>query len=118
VSWLRQLVSGLSPWRAEFMPGSVHVGFVVDKMALGHDFLQVFGLSLAISFHHGSPYSYITWGINNRSTGGLNSKTLSHPIDMNNHHQGVAVCLVVKWPECEVHHSHNFILWYVHTAAN
>jgi hypothetical protein len=31
VSWLRRLVAGLSPQR----PGSVHVGFVVDKVALG-----------------------------------------------------------------------------------
>jgi hypothetical protein len=32
---LRQLVTGLSPRRPGFDPCSVHVGFVVDKMALG-----------------------------------------------------------------------------------
>jgi hypothetical protein len=33
--WLRQLVAGLSPQR----PGSVHVGFVLDEVALGQVFL-------------------------------------------------------------------------------
>jgi hypothetical protein len=32
---LRRLVAGLSPRRPGFNPGSVHVGFVVDKVALG-----------------------------------------------------------------------------------
>jgi hypothetical protein len=34
VSWLRRLVAGLPPRRPEFDPGSVHLGFVVDKVAL------------------------------------------------------------------------------------
>jgi hypothetical protein len=38
VPWLRQLVTGLSLWRPRFNPGSVHVGFVVDKVALGQVF--------------------------------------------------------------------------------
>ena len=38
VSWLRRLVAGLSPRRPGFDPGSVHVGFVVDKVALGQVF--------------------------------------------------------------------------------
>jgi hypothetical protein len=33
--WLRRLVTGLSPRRPVFDPGSVHVGFVVNKVALG-----------------------------------------------------------------------------------
>jgi hypothetical protein len=32
-------------------PGSVHVGFVVDKVALGQVFLRVVGFPLSISFH-------------------------------------------------------------------
>jgi hypothetical protein len=32
-------------------PGSVHVGFVVDKVALGQVFLGVVGFPLSISFH-------------------------------------------------------------------
>jgi hypothetical protein len=36
--WLRRLVAGLSPWRPGFDPGSLHVGFVVEKVALGQVF--------------------------------------------------------------------------------
>jgi hypothetical protein len=39
---------------------------------------------LSISLHCGSPYPYIIWGMNNRSTGGHSSKTLAHTIDMYN----------------------------------
>jgi hypothetical protein len=35
VPWLRSLVADLSPRRPGFAPGSIHVGFVVDKVALG-----------------------------------------------------------------------------------
>jgi hypothetical protein len=38
VPWLRRLVAGLSPRRLGFDPGLVHVGFVVDKVALGQVF--------------------------------------------------------------------------------
>jgi hypothetical protein len=38
VPWLRLLVTGLPPRRPGFDPGSVHVGFVVDKVALGRVF--------------------------------------------------------------------------------
>jgi hypothetical protein len=51
VPWLRRLVAGLPPPRSEFDPGSVHVGFVVDKVALGQDVLEYFGFSLSVSFH-------------------------------------------------------------------
>jgi hypothetical protein len=34
-SWLRRLATGLSLWRPGFDPGSVNVGFVVDKVAVG-----------------------------------------------------------------------------------
>jgi hypothetical protein len=45
VPWLRSLVAGLSPRRAGFAPGSIHVGFVVDKVALGQVFLPVLRFS-------------------------------------------------------------------------
>jgi hypothetical protein len=45
VSWLRRLVAGLSPRRPEFDPESVHVGFVVDKVALGEVFPRVLHFS-------------------------------------------------------------------------
>jgi hypothetical protein len=35
VPWLRWLVAGLKPRRPEFTPGLYHVGFVLDKVALG-----------------------------------------------------------------------------------
>jgi hypothetical protein len=41
----RQLVSGLSLWRPRFVPGSVHVEFVVDKVTL-RIFLQALQFSL------------------------------------------------------------------------
>jgi hypothetical protein len=43
VPWLRRLVAGLSPRMPGFDPGSVHVEFVVDKVALGQVFPQYFG---------------------------------------------------------------------------
>jgi hypothetical protein len=38
VPWLRRLTAGLPPRRPGFDPGSVYVGFVVDKVALGRVF--------------------------------------------------------------------------------
>jgi hypothetical protein len=38
---LRRLVAGLSPRRPGLDPGSVHVGLVVDKVALGQVFPRV-----------------------------------------------------------------------------
>jgi hypothetical protein len=45
VRWLRCLVAGLSPRSSGFVPGSIHVGFVVDKVAQGQFFLQVLWFS-------------------------------------------------------------------------
>jgi hypothetical protein len=59
VPWLRTLVAGLSLWRPEFAPGSIHVGFVVAKVALGQVFLRVIRFfSFNISFHRHSSNSY------------------------------------------------------------
>jgi hypothetical protein len=50
-----------------FRPGSVRVGFVLDKVALGQVFLRVFfGFTLSVSFHRGFPYSYTIWEMGNR----------------------------------------------------
>jgi hypothetical protein len=70
VPWLRCLVSGLSPRRPRFASGSVHVGFVVDKVTLGQVFTPVLW------------FSYIIWGMNNRPVGGRSSETQSHPINV------------------------------------
>ena len=45
VPWLRWLVAGLSQRRPGFDPESVHVGFVVDKVALGQVSLRVLRFS-------------------------------------------------------------------------
>ena len=45
VLWLRRLVAGLPPRRPGFDPGSVLVGFVVDKVALGQVFLRLLRFS-------------------------------------------------------------------------
>jgi hypothetical protein len=41
----KQLIAGLSPRRSGFDSGSVYVGFVVDKVALGQVFLRVLRFS-------------------------------------------------------------------------
>jgi hypothetical protein len=51
VPWLRRLAASLPVRRTEFDPGSVQVGFVVHKVALGQVFPEYFGLPLSISFH-------------------------------------------------------------------
>jgi hypothetical protein len=49
--WFRRLVAGLSLRKPGFDPGSVRVGFVVDKVALGQVFPRVFVFPLSGSFH-------------------------------------------------------------------
>jgi hypothetical protein len=51
VPWLRRLAAGLPPRR----PGSVHVGFVVDKVALGQGFPQVLRFSPFGFYSTGAP---------------------------------------------------------------
>jgi hypothetical protein len=62
---MAQVVS-LSPRRPGFASGSIHVGFVVGKVALGQVFLRVLRFPpVNISFHRRSPNSYIIWGMRN-----------------------------------------------------
>jgi hypothetical protein len=77
VLWLRRLVTGLSPCRTSFAPGSVHMRFVVDKVALEQVFLRVIRFPLSLSFHLGSPYSYTIWTMDSRPIGGRSSETVS-----------------------------------------
>jgi hypothetical protein len=79
VPWLRRLVTDLSPLSPGFAAGSIHVEFVVDKVALG----QVFPLS--VSHHRRSPYAYIIWRMNNMSVSGSSSETYS-PHNINQSH--------------------------------
>jgi hypothetical protein len=45
VPWLWRLVTGLSPPQRRFAPGSVHVWYVVDEVALGQVSLRVLRFS-------------------------------------------------------------------------
>jgi hypothetical protein len=81
--WLRRLVAGLSPRRPGSAPRSIHVGFMMDKVAMRQVSSEFFGFPLSISFHRGSPYSYITFRINKIHVGGCSSETSSHSTDIN-----------------------------------
>jgi hypothetical protein len=83
--WLRWSAARFSPQRPRFMPVSVHVGYVVDKVTLGQVFLH-FGFSLLIPYHCGSPYSYITLWMNNRHVGSRSSDTYAVSPHQHEHH--------------------------------
>jgi hypothetical protein len=51
VPWLRRLAAVFPPRRPGFQPGSGHIGFVVDKVALGQVFSEYFGFPSQFSFH-------------------------------------------------------------------
>jgi hypothetical protein len=51
VPYLRRLVAGVPQRRPGFDPRSGHVGFVVDKVALGQVFSEYFGFPSQFSFH-------------------------------------------------------------------
>jgi hypothetical protein len=56
-------------------------------MACSGTALLCIAFTLSVSFHHGSPCSYLIWGIKSRSVRGRSSETQAHPIhtNMNNH---------------------------------
>jgi hypothetical protein len=51
VPWLKRLVAGFPPRRPGFDPRSGHVGFVVDKVALGQVFSEYFGFPCQHPIH-------------------------------------------------------------------
>jgi hypothetical protein len=61
------------------MPGSVQVGYVGEKVALGQGFPKNSSVFLSVLFHHGSSYSYTIWGMNNRPVSGSSLETQSPP---------------------------------------
>jgi hypothetical protein len=68
VPWLRSLVAGLSPRRPGLAPGSTHVGFVVEKVALGQVFLIVLRIPLSMYYSTVALQTHIIWGMRNMLT--------------------------------------------------
>jgi hypothetical protein len=81
VPW--RLVDSLSPRKPWFASCSVHMGFVVNKVAVRQVFSDFFGFPLSTSFRRRSSYSHVTWGMTSRPDGDHSSETMSQPIDMN-----------------------------------
>jgi hypothetical protein len=73
--WLRWLVAGLSLWWPRFAHGSVHVGFVVEKVSLRQVFLRVFQFLLVSIIPQWLSMLIVTWGMNSRPVGGRSSET-------------------------------------------
>jgi hypothetical protein len=82
--WLRWLVIRLALLKPGFTLRSIHVGFVVEKVALGQVFIRVLWFS---PFNIIPPRlnNHIIWRMNNRPIGGQSSEAHSHSINMNNH---------------------------------
>jgi hypothetical protein len=77
--------SGLSSRRPGFAPGSVHVVSVVDKVALGQVFSELFGFPCHC-YSTVAVHAHITWGMNSRPVSGRISETSSLHFDVNNSH--------------------------------
>jgi hypothetical protein len=56
VPYLKRFVVCFPPQRPGFVPRSGHVGFVVDKVALGQVFSKYFGFPSKLSFHRLSTF--------------------------------------------------------------
>jgi hypothetical protein len=114
VAWLRRLFAGLSPRRSGFALGSVW-DLWWTKWHWDRFHSECFGFHLSILFHHGSPHSYIIWGMNNRLVGGRSSETWSNPIDMNNK---IAIGEIYgKWTELS-HNRSVFAVFYLRALLN
>jgi hypothetical protein len=62
VPWLRRLVVGFPPRWPGFEPRSGHVGFVVDKVALGRVFREYFCFPCQYSFHRLLHIHHLSFG--------------------------------------------------------
>jgi hypothetical protein len=70
--------------KAGFVPWSVHVGFVVDKVAQGQFYLRVLRFSPVNIIPPLLSVLVYRLGMNNMPVGGRSSETSSHLINMNN----------------------------------
>jgi hypothetical protein len=62
VPWLRWLVARILIAESRVRARVTLYGVCGRQSGTGTSFLRVFRFSLSISFHHGTPYWYITWG--------------------------------------------------------
>jgi hypothetical protein len=62
VPWHRRLVAGFPPRQSGFDPRSSHVGFVVDKVALGQVFSECFCFPCQLSFHRLLQTNHLSYG--------------------------------------------------------
>jgi hypothetical protein len=72
VPWLRRLVASLPQQMPGLEPGSVHVTFVADKLALGRVFLRVIRSIIISPGPHTHIYNHL--GKGNRAVGGRSSE--------------------------------------------
>jgi hypothetical protein len=85
VSAIAQVVSG----RSLTTEAQVHTHVSLHGIFCGQSGTRTGFSSTSLMFscqYHSTrpPYSYTTWGMNNRPVGGCNSETSSHPINLNN----------------------------------
>jgi hypothetical protein len=59
---IRQLVIDVLPWRSEFDPRVVSVGFMVDRVTLAQIFLWILWFSAVVILPVLCTYSSIIWG--------------------------------------------------------
>jgi hypothetical protein len=89
--------------KAGFVPWSVHVGFMVDTVALGQVYLRVLRFSPVNIIPPSLSVLVYRLGMNNRPIGGRSSETSSHPIDMNNNNNNIRFLFYIqdgpKWIE-------------------
>jgi predicted amidohydrolase len=77
-------VADLSPLSPGFAHGTVHVGFVVAKVALGQFFFPPsISIFLCQCNFSRATYSCLIWVMSNWPVGGRSSETQSRPIDVN-----------------------------------
>jgi hypothetical protein len=76
--FFRRLIAGLTPRRSGFTPGSIYVGSVVVKVALGQVFLRVLRDSPVNIIPPWFSTQYVIWGMRNRPVRGRSSETVSY----------------------------------------
>jgi hypothetical protein len=82
VPWLRRLVAGLPPRNPKSRPCQFMWDLLWVKWHWERFFSEFFGLTLSVSFHRGSSYSFIISEVNSRPVVSRNSENHCHAIEM------------------------------------